>query len=108
MNIPRKALTLIKNKVQPGKVVVLRGARRVGKTFLLNQYLKGVKEKYIFWNGEDFAVHDLLKRRSAQNYKNILGDTKLLVIDEAQKIPDAGSILKLIVDSFARNLFYLK
>ncbi len=101
MNIPRKALNLIKNKVQPGKVVVLLGARRVGKTFLLNQYLDEVKEKYIFWNGEDFAVHDLLKRRSIQNYKNILGDAKLLVVDEAQKIPESGMILKLIVDSFA-------
>jgi predicted AAA+ superfamily ATPase len=101
MNIPRKALNLIKNKVQPGKVVVLLGARRVGKTFLLNQYLDEIKEKYIFWNGEDFAVHDLLKRRSVQSYKNILGDAKLLVIDEAQKIPDSGMILKLIVDSFA-------
>jgi len=78
----------------------LLGARRVGKTFLLNQYLKDITEKYIFWNGEDFAVHDLLKRRSVQNYKNILGDAKLLIIDEAQKIPDAGMILKLIVDSF--------
>ena len=100
MNITRKALNLIKNKVQPGKVIILLGSRRVGKTFLLNQYLKDVTEKYIFWNGEDFAVHDLLKRRSVQNYKNILGDAKLLVIDEAQKIPDAGMILKLIVDSF--------
>ena len=100
MNIPRKALNLIKNKVQPGKVIILLGARRVGKTFLLNQYLKDMTEKYIFWNGEDFAVHDLLKRRSVQNYKNILGDAKLLIIDEAQKIPDAGMILKLIVDSF--------
>lgn len=100
MNIPRKALNLIKNKVQPGKVIILLGARRVGKTFLLNQYLKDITEKYIFWNGEDFAVHDLLKRRSVQNYKNILGDAKLLIIDEAQKIPDAGIILKLIVDSF--------
>ena len=100
MNIPRKALNLIKNKVQPGKVIILLGARRVGKTFLLNQYLKDILEKYIFWNGEDFAVYDLLKRRSVQNYKNILGDAKLLIIDEAQKIPDAGMILKLIVDSF--------
>lgn len=100
MNITRKALNLLKNKVRPGKVIILLGARRVGKTFLLNQYLKDVTEKYIFWNGEDFAVQDLLRRRSVQNYKNILGDAKLLVIDEAQKIPDAGMILKLIVDSF--------
>ena len=100
MTVPRKVENLIINKIKPGKVVVLHGARRVGKTFLIKEYLKKFEEKYIFWNGEDFAVHELLKRRSVQNYKNILGSTKLLVIDEAQKIPDIGQILKLIVDSF--------
>ncbi|OGU83510.1 MAG: ATPase [Ignavibacteria bacterium RIFOXYA2_FULL_35_9] len=100
MIVVRKAENLIKNKVKPGKVVVLHGARRVGKTFLIKEYLKTVEEKYIFWNGEDFAVHELLSRRSVQNYKNLLGSTKLLVIDEAHKIPDIGHILKLIVDSF--------
>jgi predicted AAA+ superfamily ATPase len=100
MIISRKAQNLLENIIKPGKVVVLHGARRVGKTFLLKEYLKTVKEKYIFWNGEDFAVHELLSRRSVQNYKNILGSTKLLVIDEAQKIPEIGHVLKLIVDSF--------
>ncbi len=100
MIITRKAQNLIKSKIRPGKVIVLHGARRVGKTFLVKEYLKSVSEKYIFWNGEDFAVHELLKRRSVQNYKNILGDIKLLVIDEAQKIPEIGQVLKLIVDSF--------
>jgi uncharacterized protein len=100
MVITRKAHSLIKSKINPGKVVILIGARRVGKTFLLKEYLKTIKEKYILWNGEDFAVQELLNRRSIQNYKNILGNTKLLVIDEAQKIPDIGLVLKLIVDSF--------
>lgn len=100
MIITRKAQNLLENIVKPGKVVVLHGARRVGKTFLIKEYLKTSKEKYIFWNGEDFAVHELLSRRSIQNYKNILGNTKLLVIDEAQKIPEIGHVLKLIVDSF--------
>ena len=90
MIIPRKAQNLIINKIKPGKVIVLHGARRVGKTFLIKEYLKTVAEKYIFWNGEDFAVHELLSRRSVQNYKNIFGRAKLLVIDEAQKIPGIG------------------
>ena len=100
MIVVRKAQYLIKNKIKPGKVVVLHGARRVGKTFLIKEYLKTVGEKYILWNGEDFTVHELLSRRSVQNYKNILGSTKLLVIDEAHRIPDIGQVLKLIVDSF--------
>jgi len=100
MIITRKALNLLKSKVKPGKVIVILGARRVGKTFLIKQYLEKVDEPYIFWNGEDFAVHEILRRRSIQNYKNILGSKKLLIIDEAQKIPEIGLILKLIIDSF--------
>ncbi|HCY76690.1 MAG TPA: ATPase [Ignavibacteriales bacterium] len=100
MFINRKAEILIKNKLSPGKVLILLGARRVGKTSLLQKLRKQTNEKIIFWNGEDFAIHELLKRRSIQNYKNILGDCTLLIIDEAQKIPEAGLILKLIVDSF--------
>jgi len=100
MIITRKALNLLKSKVKPGKVIVILGARRVGKTFLIKQYLEKVDEPYIFWNGEDFAVHEILRRRSIQNYKNILGNKKLLIIDEAQKIPEIGLILKLIIDSF--------
>ena len=100
MIIIRKSLNLIKSKLTPGKIIVLLGARRVGKTFLIKEYLKTVDEKYILWNGEDFAVHELLNRRSVQNYKNILGSVKLLVIDEAQKVPAIGQVLKLLVDSF--------
>jgi predicted AAA+ superfamily ATPase len=69
MIITRKVENLLRNKVKPGKVVVLHGARRVGKTFLIKEFLKRVEKKYIFWNGEDFAVQELLSRRSVQNYK---------------------------------------
>lgn len=96
---------LIRNKIisnfKSGKVTLIVGARRVGKTYLLEQIIKTANEEHLLLNGEDIAVHDLLKRRSVQNYKNILGDSTLLVIDEAQKIPDIGNILKLIVDSFS-------
>ena len=100
MKIVRTAGKILNEEIKPGKVIIILGARRVGKTFLLKEFIKNISDKYIFWNGEDFAVHELLKRRSIQNCKNILGDSNLLIIDEAQKIPDIGKILKLIVDSF--------
>ena len=49
-------------------------------------------------NGEDFNTQEILSRRSAQHYRNLLGGTKVLIIDEAQKINDIGSKLKLMVD----------
>jgi len=84
--------------LRPGKVVVLLGARRVGKTFLIKEIMKRVSEPYLFLNGEEFSTRELLERRTVKNYLAVLGDKKLLVIDEAQKIPEIGNILKLMVD----------
>ena len=82
----------------PNKVIILLGPRRVGKTILLKQIIEKLDEPYLLLNGEDFSVLELLSRRSVQHYKNILGDKKILLIDEAQKIPEIGKILKLMVD----------
>ncbi len=84
--------------LQPNKVLVLLGARRVGKTELLKKRLAKTKEPYIFLNGEDATTISVLNNRTAENYKRLLGDNKLLVIDEAQTIPEIGKILKLMVD----------
>lgn len=85
-------------KLMPGKVVVLMGPRRVGKTFLLNQILAEMSEPYLFWSGEDTELWKLLETRSVAHYRNLIGDKKLLVIDEAQKIRDIGAVLKMMVD----------
>ncbi|MGE5383991.1 MAG: ATP-binding protein [Omnitrophica WOR_2 bacterium] len=88
------------NKLQPNKVLILLGARRTGKTFFLKKFLEdNISESYIFLNGEDLTVQASLSNRSIENYKLILGSVRLLVIDEAQKIPNIGLILKLMVDS---------
>ncbi len=84
--------------ITPNKVIVLLGPRRVGKTVLINQIITQITEPYILLSGEDFTTLSLLERKSIQNYKNILGKVRLLIIDEAQKIPDIGNKLKLMVD----------
>ncbi len=87
-------------KVRPQKVLILIGARRVGKTEIIKKYLAEKNPNdYLFFNGEDQQTLDLLEERSISNYKRILGDKRLLVIDEAQKIPEIGVKLKLMVDS---------
>ncbi|MCF6356638.1 MAG: ATP-binding protein [Draconibacterium sp.] len=85
-------------KLQPNKVVIVFGARRVGKTILVKEILSKVDEPVLTLNGEDINVHDKLAIRSIENYKQILGSYKLLYIDEAQKIPEIGLKLKLMID----------
>jgi predicted AAA+ superfamily ATPase len=82
----------------PNKVIVLLGPRRVGKTILIKQIIEKIEEPFLLMSGEDIRVLELLKRRSTQNYTNLLQGRKLLIIDEAQKIPDIGNILKLMID----------
>lgn len=84
--------------LEPNKVIVILGARRIGKTTLLNQLIRQLNEQHLLLNGEDFVTYELLERRSVTNYRDLLGDCKLLIIDEAQKIPNIGKILKLMVD----------
>jgi uncharacterized protein len=88
----------INKKLQSNKVVIVFGARRVGKTVLVKEILGKIEEPVLSLNGEDINVHDKLSIRSVENYKQILGSYKFLYIDEAQKIPEIGLKLKLMVD----------
>jgi uncharacterized protein len=98
--IPRAIYEEFKRRVKPQKVLILLGARRVGKTELIKKYLSELApEEYQFHNGEDQNTWQLFSERTVNNYKRLVGNTKLLVIDEAQKIPDIGLKLKLMVDS---------
>lgn len=90
---------LVIQALVPGKVVVIYGARRVGKTTLINNILEEIPDDHILLNGDDLSTIEMLRDRKAENYRKILGNIRLLVIDEAQSIPDIGLILKLMIDS---------
>jgi predicted AAA+ superfamily ATPase len=81
-----------------GKVMLLLGARRIGKTSFIQQWLKNINESVLVLNGEDLGTAASLSERTVENYKRIVGKHNIVVIDEAQKIPDIGQILKLMID----------
>ncbi|MDG1277345.1 MAG: ATP-binding protein [Algoriphagus sp.] len=98
--IPRALLTQFQRKLRPNKVLMLLGPRRSGKTAFVKDYLKTVDlTKTLMLNGEDLVDAALLQERSVANYNRLLAGKDLLVVDEAQYIPEMGLILKLIVDS---------
>ena len=98
--IDRALLKVLEKRLIPNKVVILLGARRVGKTELINHYLAQFpKENYLQLNGDDVKDIELITERSVSNYQRLLNNISLLVIDEAQNIPEIGLILKLIIDS---------
>ncbi|MCX6989650.1 MAG: ATP-binding protein [Chlamydiae bacterium] len=97
MYIPQIELQHLKTLVSPGKVTIIYGPRRVGKTTLLKKYLEN-ESNYLFVTGEDIFVREFLSSGSIDKLKDFIGKNTLLVIDEAQYIPDIGLNLKLIVD----------
>jgi predicted AAA+ superfamily ATPase len=99
--ITRAVLSVLHQKLQRGKVVVVLGARRVGKTELLHAFVKTLHgHRYLFMNGEDQNTIDILQNRSKANYARLLNGLEYLIIDEAQHIPEIGLKLKFIVDTF--------
>ena len=96
--IIRSRLETLKKNLDPRKVNVILGIRRSGKTSLLEEFLEAYEHKYLFLNGDDIQAQDLLSRQSITQFQNLLAGYKLLVIDEAQQVPNIGLNLKLIID----------
>jgi len=100
MKIPRLLLSELKEAILPGKVLVLYGPRQVGKTTLTKELLSSATLRSKFVNADELIYREALASQSRQRLGEILGDAELLVIDEAQRVPDIGLNLKILVDSF--------
>lgn len=98
MVIKRLLQEKISKRITPGKVVIIYGARRVGKTVLLRELVNSFEGKTLLLNGEDYDVQSMLANRSVANYRHLFNGVELVAIDEAQNIPNIGSVLKLMVD----------
>ncbi|NBO24450.1 MAG: ATP-binding protein [Chlamydiae bacterium] len=97
MYIPQSQINHVKKLLKPGKVVVIHGPRRVGKTTLLKKILEN-ESNFISVSGEDLFIQKILSSQSIAQLTRFIQSKDLLVIDEAQQIPNIGINLKLIVD----------
>jgi len=105
--ILRDAYLLLQTRMESGKVVVLYGPRRVGKTTLMRMYADEMAEiEHIkFVSGESDLVQRQLEDINKEKIQAFLGDYTLVCIDEAQNIPDVGKKLKFMVDFFPHIKF---
>lgn len=90
----------IKERLFGGKVVIVYGARQVGKTTLAKKILQDFSGKSKYLNCELLSVEQGLSGMEADKIKSFLGDYQLVVLDEAQAIPNIGMVLKIMVDTF--------
>ncbi len=91
----------IKELIKPGRVLVIYGPRRIGKTTLLNSFLSGTKLKYKLDSGDNIRTQQVLSSRDFTRIMDYASGYDLIAIDEAQQIPDIGMGLKIIVDQLS-------
>lgn len=96
----RTILSQLQQPVYPktNKVIILLGARRTGKTYILSKLKSNVRNT-LFLNGDDYKTTALLQNKTIEEYKKIIGNNKVFIIDEAQNIENIGHILKIIHDN---------
>jgi len=99
MIIRRDIQPVIEKQLFQGKVIVIYGPRRVGKTTLSKQLLQS-HERSRYINCELLENKMTLETTNSSALKSFLGNYSLIVLDEAQHIGDIGRILKIISDTF--------
>jgi len=99
MVIKRYLKEIIAEKLFKNKAIILIGARQIGKTTLLNELLSSL-ENTLFLDGDDRITRELLQNPSTEEIKNIIGNYKIIFIDEVQRIDSIGLTSKIIVDQF--------
>lgn len=98
--IRRLLQNVIEERMFAGKAIVVIGARQVGKSTLLNMILEGRGESALQLNCDEPEVREMLSAMNTQELKLLIGNNRILVIDEAQRVGDIGMTLKRIADNF--------
>ena len=80
-----------------GKVIVLLGARQVGKTTMIEALSRG-KDNVLMLNCDDQEDILLLEDKSTTELKALLSPYQYVFIDEAQRVRNIGLIIKKMAD----------
>lgn len=96
--ITRTLTKRIRNKIGRGKAIMVIGPRQVGKTTLIQNEL--ANQDVAFFDGDDPTVRNLLDSPNTEKIRSLIGNKKVVFIDEAQRISGIGLTLKIITDQF--------
>ena len=96
--INRSPQTEIDSYLFKGKAILVFGARQVGKTSLIKKTIKG--QSFLWFNGDEPDTQILLENITTDRLKALIGEKKIIVIDEAQMIHNIGLLIKRMVDNY--------
>ncbi len=98
MEYQRELQKHIETQLFKNKVIIIYGARRVGKTFLCKQILKKY-ENTMYVNCEFIQYKHVLESINIELLSDMFKNKKLVVLDEAQNIKNIGQTLKILIDT---------
>lgn len=88
----------IQKKLFKGKAILLFGPRQSGKSTLIESLLKQVGQEWLYLNGDEADVREILTNTTSAKLKLLAGRNKIVFIDEAQRVNNIGLTLKLFTD----------
>lgn len=103
-NYNRYIKNYIEQALSNKKAVLIYGPRQVGKTTIVKSFIRNNKD--VFFNCDDIDILKLFVPSSSK-LKNIVDGYNRIIIDEAQRIPDAGIVLKLLIDTYKEKEFII-
>ncbi len=101
MEIRRALLPSVEERLFKGKVITVVGARQVGKSTLFRHIIEQYgSDDVLQLNCDDPEVRALLSEIPAPRMKMLVGQNRMVVIDEAQRVEGIGLTLKRMVEAF--------
>jgi uncharacterized protein len=96
--IERTVTKQIKDRFGRKKAVLILGPRQTGKTTLAKTILAEYAGKALYLNADEPFDRQRLTNASSEQLRQLIGNNEFVVIDEAQRVPNIGLTLKLLVD----------
>lgn len=90
----------IEENLFKGKAIIVIGARQVGKSTLFKQIVNQREENVLSLNCDEPEVKEMLSDINASELKMLIGNHRIVMIDEAQRVKEIGMTLKRITDNF--------
>ncbi len=88
---------LIKNDFSRGKIIVLMGARQVGKTTLFDSVVNG-SSNVLRLNCDNYDDRSDVENKTSTELRQLVGNHEVVIIDEAQRAKNIGLSLKMLAD----------
>lgn len=101
--IPRLVEEAILSSLELKKIILILGARQVGKTTLvkkIQQQLAELGKKTLYLNCDSDEERNAINTTSKVLLEKLMDNTQVLLIDEAQRLDNPGLTLKMLYDNF--------